>query len=391
MADIHKYKQRLKRTLERVDESKDISIHNKKLILEFHDNCLIQGLSFAKIERYVYDAFRLAQQYAGKLDLATEKDLKRMVADVEKKEWTISTKQTFKLALRKFYKFVDDINEKGVSPERLKWMKTHIRRDQRKAPEDLITEEDIELLIRNATCKRDMAFIASLSESGCRIGELGSLKIKDVTFDEYGARIQVFGKTGSRVVRLMTSAPYLRDWINKHPFGNDRTRYLWITNIGDLISDSRMSSILKNSARRAGVNKRIYPHLFRHSRATFLAGHLTESQMKNCLGWTAGSDMAGIYVHLNGKDADKAILKMNGVEMDEEKRKIKLQPKECGRCKTINESTNKFCKVCGFVLDKEESENILKEEAERTQADEIMNKLVNDPEILELLKKKLRS
>jgi integrase/recombinase XerD len=205
MADIHKYKQRLKRTLERVEESSEVSRYNKKLILEFHNNCLIQGLSMAKIERYAYDAFRFAMMYKKDLDNATEQDLKNMVAEIEKKEWTISTKQTFKLSLRKFYKFVDKIDEKGISPERLKWMKTHIRRDQKRAPEDLITEKEIELLIRHSTCKRDMAFIASLAESGCRIGELGPLKIKDVVFDEHGARIQVFGKTGSRVVRLITT------------------------------------------------------------------------------------------------------------------------------------------------------------------------------------------
>ena len=99
--------------------------------------------------------------------------------------------------------------------------------------------------------------------------------------------------------------------------------------------------------------------------------------------------MAGIYVHMSGRDTDKAILKLNGIKIEEEKQEQILKPKQCLRCKTINESTNRFCRICAFVLDSKEAEGLIKYENERNQADEIMNKLVQDPEILELIKKKL--
>lgn len=73
MADIHNYKKRLERTLERIKESKEISQHNKKLILNFYQTCIIESLSTAKTERYIYDAFRFAQFYKKSLDKATEK------------------------------------------------------------------------------------------------------------------------------------------------------------------------------------------------------------------------------------------------------------------------------------------------------------------------------
>ncbi len=34
---------------------------------------------------------------------------------------------------------------------------------------------------------RDRAMIPLLYESGARIGEIGSMRVKDVSFDEYGA------------------------------------------------------------------------------------------------------------------------------------------------------------------------------------------------------------
>jgi len=75
---------------------------------------------------------------------------------------------------------------------------------------------------------------------------------------------------------------------------------------------------------------------------------------------TAGSDMAGVYVHLNGKDLDKAIMKMNGIKIEEKRKTAYTKIKECIRCKMPNEYTNKFCKKCGFILDKEEAQKVIK-------------------------------
>lgn len=351
---------------------------------------MIEGLSVAKTERYLYDAFRLAIDFKRELDEATEEDLKTVVADLENKKWSLHTKYTFKIGLRKFYKMIDGITEYGESPKRLKWMKTNLKKCQTRLPEDLINEEDVEAMVRNASCDRDKALIACLYESGCRIGELGSMKIRDVRFDEKGAILQVFGKTGSRIVRIVQSAPYLLTWVNNHP-SREREDFIWISNQGELLCDSRITAVIKSCAKKAGIKKRVWCHGFRHARATHLASYLTESQMKSYLGWTQGSDMAAVYVHLNGKDLDKAIMKMNGIKVEEEKKDSMLQVKECIRCKMLNEYTNKFCKKCGFILDKEEAQKVIKEDEERKQADDVMNKLIQDPEILELIKKKIKN
>ncbi|MGY4884199.1 MAG: tyrosine-type recombinase/integrase [Nanobdellota archaeon] len=390
MADIHNYKQRLERTLKRIKDSKDISEHNRKLILNYYKSCIVEGLSLGKIERYVYDSFTLARSFSKDLDKATEEDLRDFLVEIENKDWSLHTKYTFKIGLRKFYKMIDKITEKGESPKRLKWMKTNLKKCQVKLPEDLLTEEEVELMVRHAWNKRDKALISCLYESGCRIGELCSLTIKDVRFDEYGAIMQVSGKTGSRVVRIVNSSLYLLEWINSHPSG-DRNDFIWVSGKSNLLTDSRISNIIKECAKRAGIKKRIWCHGFRHASCSRLANYLTESQMKNYFGWTQSSEMAGVYVHLNGKDSDKAILKMNGVLVEEDKKRKPLEIKECLRCKTKNEPTNKFCKICGFVLDKEESEKIVKLDIDRQKADEVMNKLIQDPEILELIKRKLQS
>ena len=54
--------------------------------------------------------------------------------------------------------------------------------------------------------------------------------------------------------------------------------------------------------------------------------------MKELFGWAKGSDMPSVYVHLSGRDVDKALLKAYGIEEGEESKPI-LTPKECPRCK----------------------------------------------------------
>jgi integrase/recombinase XerD len=62
----------------------------------------------------------------------------------------------------------------------------------------MLQEEDIRKMIDASVNKRDMAIIALLWDIGARIGEVGSLLIKHVKFDEIGVVILVNGKTEPR-------------------------------------------------------------------------------------------------------------------------------------------------------------------------------------------------
>ena len=46
-----------------------------------------------------------------------------------------------------------------------------------------------------------------LYDSGCRIGELLTLRVKDIEYDDYGIRLTVNGKTGVRRVRTVGDKP----------------------------------------------------------------------------------------------------------------------------------------------------------------------------------------
>lgn len=113
------------------------------------------------------------------------------------------------------YKWLFDTEE---YTECVKWLKTTVDKIklERPSPDDLITEEEVLRIINSAEFPRDKAFISLLYESGCRVREMGSLQIKNVSFDEYDAIINVNGKTGTRTIRIVSSVPFLSAWINAH-------------------------------------------------------------------------------------------------------------------------------------------------------------------------------
>ena len=99
------------------------------------------------------------------------------------------------------------------------------------------------------------------------------------------------------------------------------------------------------------VASQVLPH-FRHSRASFYANKLTESQLKAFFGWSGGSRMVATYVHLSGRDVDNAVLLANGIINEKGERTMpKLVSRICLKCGKTCEATATICQNCNTPLD----------------------------------------
>lgn len=387
--DIHNYKRQFERQVELLKEDENILQVNKDSAIKFKDYLISDGIGVAKIGRYLLDVRKFSKMLNKPFKEANKDDLRHVVAEIEQGELSPESKKCFKVMIRKLYRFIYEIDERGVYPECVRWISIGIAKNHKKLPEELLTDQEIKEIIRKCGNVRDKALISTLAESGCRISEIATMKIKHVSFEEYGARITVAGKTGMRKILVINSTPYLQHWINDHPKNEDLDACLWHNPQGEFLTYQAIMKVIKNASRKAGIKKRIYAHLFRHSRATRLASEMSEASLKSFMGWDQSSKMCGIYIHMSGEAMDKAILKMNGIEVREEKKETKLKERICLRCKTKNGVTNRCCYHCGMVLDEEFAKEKLKEDVDRQRADSIMNNLMQDPEVLELIKKKL--
>lgn len=266
------------------------------------------------------------------------------------------TTRDYKKSLKPFFRWLRfgsrDYREVGDPPElksiRLKQVKDKIIREQ------LFTEKEHKKLLESCSdSARDRAFLDVHYEAGTRPGEILSLKIKHVRFDDNGAVIHVDGKTGPRPVRIISSVPNLAKWLEVHPHKNNPEAPLWILfdsdNYGKPMTYSGARAMLIRRLERAGIKKHVNLKLFRHSEATRLAKHLPESTMRLRHGWTKNSTMPSRYVHLVNADVDEKLFEMYGIRKKEE---IKLDlPKKCPTCEIPNSHDSETCCRCGRPLD----------------------------------------
>lgn len=289
--DIHNFKRRL----ERVELSlgkMDLPGNDHQLIQEYRDRCFADGLGIARVVKYLQALKGLYDRSLVSIPGAIPSDIIRILANIEREDLSGWTKHDYRLALRKYLVFCG--RPELASLVKLPNCGTH------KLPEELLTPDDIGALMASAADSMLQALIITLYESGCRVGELLGIRRKHVQYDALGIVLIVEGKTGMRRVRVIEAAVYLDIWISEGSFKQDEPIFP--------ISYAAFRKRLQVLAVRAGIGKRIYPHLFRHSRATFLASYLTEAQLCAYHGWTIGSSMPRIYVHLNSKDLDSTLM-----------------------------------------------------------------------------------
>jgi integrase/recombinase XerD len=230
----------------------------------------------------------------------------------------------------------------------------------RKDESIIITPDEVARIAAATITTRDAAFVRVLYESGARAGELLSLRLRDVTRSEHGGfLLHVDGKTGKRTIPLFEGAvPALSAWLKDHPNTTDPAGPLWCglqatERLGAPIGYAAMAKVVRLAARRAGITKKVNPHLFRHSRATMVAQNpaISGAILEKFFGWQHGSPMAATYLHVSGREVEDAMARGLGVQAIETSKPSSAIPRTCGRCENVNDATSAFCGRCAAPLD----------------------------------------
>jgi integrase len=252
----------------------------------------------------------------------------------------------------------------------------------RKDETDILTIEEIARLANSTTTVRDRAFVWTLYESGARIGELLGLRYQDVARSDYGGfLLHVDGKTGKRTIPLLEHAvPALSLWLKEHPARDIPTAPLWCSTmatarLAEPVAYAGMVKVLRLTARRAGIQKRVNPHSFRHARATAYAQNaaLSSSVMERFFGWRAGSPMAETYVHISGREVEEAMARAIGSQKAVPTKASPTLPRGCGRCNFVNDAADKFCGQCSAPLTLEDLQTLTDVEASVKQVVKLMS------------------
>ena len=104
--DIHDFNHRLVLAERLASKSNPITAKNSRLITKFEDYCVSAGLSKVRVTKYLLTLKKLAEWLDKDFDAAGKEDLERLVNALEKSDRSPWTKRDYKVALKKFYKWL---------------------------------------------------------------------------------------------------------------------------------------------------------------------------------------------------------------------------------------------------------------------------------------------
>lgn len=179
---------------------------------------------------------------------------------------------------------------------------------------DILSTDEIDRIIaaidtRNAKGRRDSAMLEVLYSCGLRVSELISLRLEDLFFGE--GYVRVIGKGDKQ--RLVPVSSVARDkiqlWLEDRRSARSAEQVVFLNNRGTHLTRVMIFTILKNTALRAGISKKISPHTFRHSFAThLLEGGASIRQVQEMLGHESILTTE-IYTHLNDEHLRETVEK----------------------------------------------------------------------------------
>lgn len=251
-------------------------------------------------------------------------------------------------------------------------------------PQDILLPDEIKRLINVATLERDRCIVATLFESGMRLGELLALKNSMVQMDEVKQEV-IFNipnipgcKTGARSIVCLEIYGYIQDWLKCNP-----SEYFIP------MKPSGLRHVIERLFDGAGLKKPCNIHFFRHSAITHAAGlNMSETQLSYRFWGIPHSNMVSIYIHLNemlqatGYRDAKGMGNGNGTTV------INPLASRCVNCGRLIQSGS-LCKTCEDSKKLSEENETLKAEMETMKAmfNEDAIKAMIEARVNELLKK----
>ena len=245
---------------EKAEEKRNIP--NKEYLRMFLDAKTIEGCSERTIKYYRVTIERMLQCISNPIRRITTEDMRAYLSDYQKiNNCGKVTVDNVRRNISSFFSWLEEENYILKSPmRRIHKIKTN------QQVKEIITDEDIEKLRDNCTCKRDLAIIDLLYSTGIRVGELVNLNIADVDFE--ARECIVFGKGGKerRVYFDAKAKLHLQSYIESRTDTNPAL-FVTLDVPFDRLKISGVEIRMRELGRSINLSK-IHPHKFRRTMAT---------------------------------------------------------------------------------------------------------------------------
>lgn len=296
------------------------TLDNQTLIENFLEDCELRGMTSESIRTYRSALKIFASFINGPLPQVTRDDLRAFLKYLreERRNSQKRIKYYFS-ALSSFYDYLvyENIVESNiVLPIRKRYVRSYKSEDP-PAVRKLISVEEMSMLINSTLSIRDKAIIALLAKTGVRRGELISIDLDDIDWQEQSITLKPKAKRSNRVVFFDDEcARVLKRWIALRNKMNTKNRALFINRTGNRIDRNAIYEIVAKNAERVGLHNpssdriedHFSPHCCRHWFTTWLLRNGMPREYVKELRGDARSEAIDIYHHIDMEDLRKTYL-----------------------------------------------------------------------------------
>jgi len=211
-------------------------------------------------------------------------------------------------AVRSLYRYL--VREEKISANPLE--KASSPKLDRRLPSFLTVEETVRLLeapdLSTPQGIRDRALLELLYAAGLRVSELENLNLEQLNMETN--EIRVWGK-GSKERMVLIGAPAasaLNNYLaHSRPvlMGKRKMNAIFLNKYGGRLPARRIQKILDRCAQKAGIEKKVHPHVLRHTFATHLLDGGADLRVVQELLGHAQLATTQVYTHVSQSQARK--------------------------------------------------------------------------------------
>jgi len=184
---------------------------------------------------------------------------------------------------------------------------------------EVLSRQEVQRIENAADSERDKLIVRILADTGLRVGELVKLRQRDLWERDRSVYLHVQGK-GDRE-RLVPMSPALARRLRRYAersrteeTNSDRlfiSRRRALSGQYEAITESGVQQLIRDLGEQAAIRRRVHPHLFRHSAATYMLQRgMNPLLVAQVLGHTSLAMIQRVYAHLTPSDAHQALMQV---------------------------------------------------------------------------------
>mgnify|MGYP001594527258 FL=1 len=269
------------------------SAQREKILTQFKQELMVTGYSPRTVKMYLLYVQKLLEQTPKMPNDMDKQDIVSFLATAREKNVSNATLSLMHSALKFFFqqhigkKIIDDVK---------------IPKKAKKLP-SVLTVNELKDIFKNTKVGRNRLLLQFIYSTGVRVSEAVKMRVEELDFDNATANVKSGKGNKDRVVVLSQKwITFIKKYLNRK---KNQSEYLFSKKNGKQLSTDTVERIIREAAKKAGITKRVTPHVLRHSFAT----HLLESgenirKIQILLGH-ANLSTTSIYTHVSKEELRK--------------------------------------------------------------------------------------